>query len=213
MATQDTTPSRVFDLSGGRLCLDFTNTVSSRDSKPRERLASYADLLAFARATSALDEQVARRLLDEARRRPGDAEGVLRQAIALREALFRIFLARAEGREPAPSDVAHLSAALSSALAHRRLTRQGEGYALGWDDASAALEAPLWPIVESAVELLTSGELERVRVCGLHESQECSWLFLDQTRARTRRWCSMKDCGNVAKARRHQARAKGGGGA
>ncbi|WP_242346830.1 CGNR zinc finger domain-containing protein [Anaeromyxobacter terrae] len=211
MATTDMTPSREFDLSGGRLCLDFANTVSMRDVKPRERLAAYADLVAFARATGAVDEPLARRLLGEARRRPADADDVLRQAIALREALFRIFLARAEGQEPAPADEALLSAALSTALAHRRLARHGEGYALGWDDTTAALDAPLWPIVESAAALLTSGELERVRVCSLHESQECSWLFLDQTRARTRRWCSMKDCGNVAKARRHHARAKEAG--
>jgi predicted RNA-binding Zn ribbon-like protein len=49
-----------------------------------------------------------------------------------------------------------------------------------------------------------------VRVCGLYETSECSRLFVDETRAHTRCLCSMKDCGNRAKARRHFARTKGG---
>jgi predicted RNA-binding Zn ribbon-like protein len=210
----NTLENAAFELSGGRLCLDFANTVSGmRDVSPRERLRGYPDLLAFARVAGAVDEPHARRLLAEARRRPRDAEATFRDAIALREALFRIFVARATGAEPAGADVALLSASLSGALAHRRLARHGDGFALGWDDAGAALDAPLWPIVESAAALLTSGDLERVRVCGLFESHECSWLFIDSTRAGTRRWCSMKDCGNVAKARRHHARSKEVGGA
>jgi predicted RNA-binding Zn ribbon-like protein len=207
------TPSPAFDLSGGRLCLDFTNTVSGmRDVAPRERLHGYADLLAFARAAGAIDEPLARRLLAEARRRPGDADAAFRDAISVREALYRIFVARANGAEPSRPDLELLSAALARALSHRRLARRGAAFALAWEDAPGALDAPLWPIVESAAALLTSdAELERVRVCGLFESRECSWLFIDSTRARTRRWCSMKDCGNVAKARRHHARAKESG--
>lgn len=68
----------------------------------------------------------------------------------------------------------------------------------------------LWPVVASAAELLVSVEqLPLLRICGLHESGECGWLFLDETRNHTRRWCSMKDCGNRAKARRHYHRVRG----
>jgi predicted RNA-binding Zn ribbon-like protein len=117
------------------------------------------------------------------------------------------------GGGPSPADLDVVSGALSRALAQRRLTSGGACCAYGWDEDPGALDAPLWPIAESAASLLTSGEeLERVRVCGLYEDEECSWLFIDKTRARTRRWCSMKDCGNRAKARRHHARAKEAGG-
>src|SRR6185437_6680981 len=34
---------------------------------------------------------------------------------------------------------------------------------------------------------------------------ECGWLFLDRSQARRRRWCSMAECGNRAKARRFRA--------
>jgi predicted RNA-binding Zn ribbon-like protein len=200
-----------FELSGGRLCLDFANTVSGdRSGEARERLGRYEDLLAWARQAGAIDPAGSRRLLAEARRRPAAAEAALRDAILLREALFRVFSAAA-ARAPAPrDDLARLSSFLGSALAHRRLDRAEGGFALGWDDPPDALDAPLWRVTASAAELLTSpAELARVRVCGLHDTHECSWVFMDTTRAHTRRWCSMTSCGNKAKARRHYARARG----
>jgi predicted RNA-binding Zn ribbon-like protein len=199
-----------YELTGGRLCLDFVNTVSGdRHDAPRERLGDYGALISWARQASAIAPEDARRLLSAARSRPADAEAVHRDALLLREALFRIFLAGVEGADPAGDDVARLSATLSRALAHRRLERREGGYTLAWDGAGEALDAPLWPVVASAADLLTSDpERERVRICGLHETRECSWLFMDATRAGTLRWCSMKDCGNKAKARRHYQRTR-----
>jgi predicted RNA-binding Zn ribbon-like protein len=200
-----------FELTGGRDCLDFANTVSGdRHGTPRERLGGYPELLAWARQAGVLDAAHARRLLAEARRRPADAEEVHREAIALREALFRVFSAAAERRDPPAPDLARISSSVGRALSHRRIDRGEGGFAMGWDDAPGALDAPLWRVAASAAELLTSrADLERVRVCGLHETHECSWLFMDTTRAGTRRWCSMASCGNKAKARRHYARARG----
>ena len=207
--TPSRTPGFKFDLSGGRLCLDLVNTVGGmRGVRPKERLDAYADLVEFARQTGGLDDARARRLLAEARRRPGEAEAVLRGAKALREVLYRIFLARARGEPAADADLERLSLALGAALAHRRLARRGDAFELSWDDAPA-LDAPLWPAVASAAELLASpDEAGRVRVCGMFDDAECSWLFVDESRAGTRRWCSMQDCGNRAKARRHQHRLK-----
>jgi len=210
MATNPTgTPEYAFDLSAGHPCLDFVNTVSGdRQAEPRERLHGYGELLAFARQSGAIDAAHARRLLAEARGRPADADAVHREAIAVREALFRVLDAAAEKRAPPGEDLARISAFVGRSLGHRRLERGEQGYALGWEDAPEALDAPLWRVAASAAELLTSGAvLERVRVCGLHETHECSWLFVDATRARTRRWCSMTSCGNKAKARRHYARS------
>ncbi len=208
------TPEPTFDLSGGRLCLDFVNTVGGmRGVRPKERLGAYPDLVAFARQTGAVDEARASRLLAEAAARSAEAEATLREARDLREALYRLFLARARASSPAAADVARVSAALGAALSHRRLERRGEAFELAWEDAPA-LDAPLWPVLASAAELLASGGAAgRVRVCGLFDTHECSWLFVDESRAGTRRWCSMKDCGNRAKARRHQRKVKGGDGA
>lgn len=200
-----------FELTGGRLCLDFANTVSgARELDPRDRLLDYAGLVSWGRQAGALGEAQARKLLAEARRRPAEAEAVFREAVQLREAIYRAFLAFAQDREPARGDLDVLNASLGRALSHRRIRRGGTCCALGWDDAPGALDAVLWPVAASAAELLVSGDdLSLVRVCGLYESKECGWLFLDETKSHTRRWCSMKDCGNKAKARRHYQRVKG----
>ncbi len=205
----ETASQRIFDLSGGHLALDFVNTVGGmRPHRAREYLPGYGDLLAFAVQTGAVSQAQAARIAEEARRRPEEAQAALEEARGLREAMHRLFLARAQQEPVAAQDLALLNAALGRALSHRRLSA-GEGCcALGWE-AVAALDAPWWPVAAAAAELLASAEeVARVRVCGMSEAGECGWLFLDRTKARTRRWCSMKDCGNRAKARRHYAKVK-----
>ena len=60
----------------------------------------------------------------------------------------------------------------------------------------------------SAVELLAGDHAAPVKLCGMREATGCSWLFVDESRNGSRRWCSMKDCGNRAKARRHYRKVK-----
>jgi predicted RNA-binding Zn ribbon-like protein len=136
----------------------------------------------------------------------------LAEAKELREALHRVLLQRVDGQAPHAADVALLGGALGRALSHRRLA-SGEGCcSLGWD-GTAVLDAPWCPVLAAAADQLVSrDDLARVRVCGMSKAGECGWLFVDRTRARTRRWCSMKDCGNRAKARRHYAKVKEGAG-
>jgi predicted RNA-binding Zn ribbon-like protein len=76
----------------------------------------------------------------------------------------------------------------------------------GWNAGRLRLDQPLWPIVHSAADLLTSDELRPlVRQCG---AEDCRWLFLDTTKNRSRQWCSMTSCGNREKARRHYERVR-----
>jgi predicted RNA-binding Zn ribbon-like protein len=210
MATApDVTSRHVFDLWGDRLVLNFVNTAGGyRPERTNEHLHAYEDFLAFAEQAGAIAAEQARRLAAEARRRPREAAVALQELIALREGLYDLFLAVAQERPPPAAEVDRLNRALASALMHRRVVRRDGGFALGWEE-SAALDSPLWPMVADAAELLAEGNLARVKVCGAHEDAECSWLFLDRTKSGTRRWCSMRDCGNRAKARRHHERRKG----
>jgi predicted RNA-binding Zn ribbon-like protein len=203
-------PPPPFELRGGRLCLDFVNTVGNhRANAPREHLASYAIVLAWAEQAGALGEASAAALRLEAAGRPADAAAALAEAIALREAMYRVFVAAIAGRPAAGEDLALLNLHLGRALGRRRL-RPGAGggpYAFGWCD-ERSLDAPLAPVVQSAAELLTGDELGRVRECDASEWNACGWLFVDESHRRVRRWCSMEDCGNEAKARRRYERAR-----
>src|SRR5256712_7708540 len=112
-----------------------------------------------------------------------------------------------EGKRPPPQRLEVLNRALAEALAHRRVVQAGREFSLGWDDTDD-LRRMLWPVALSAVELLAGDHAAPVKLCGMREATGCSWLFVDDSRNGSRRWCSMKDCGNRAKARRHYRKVK-----
>ncbi len=192
-----------FDFSGGHLGLDFANTVGGSRARPTERITSYQDLISWGRQAGVLNEREAQRLSQASRRRPASAARVLADAIRLREALFWTFSAAMDGHSPQPGDLEALNAALPSALMHLRLETGADGFAWVWAGDADALDRMLWPVVRSAVDLLTSPQRHRVRKCG---GQNCDWLFIDNSRNHSRRWCDMKQCGNRAKARRYYER-------
>lgn len=191
---------------GGALCLDFTNTVSARGfDGASDRLMTYSDLVEWSERVGAISGEMAAALLDQARLRPVEAEHVLQQAGELREALYRIFITQTEGVFPASGDLERLNAAVGKAMCHLRLQPGQSCCVWTWESDMQALDQMLWPIVRSAADLLTTGDMSRVRQCA---GDRCGWLFIDNSKNHSRRWCDMKECGNVAKVRRHRRRRK-----
>jgi predicted RNA-binding Zn ribbon-like protein len=180
--------------------------VGNRPEATKDRLKSYADLLAWSREAGLLDPKETRTLARRASDNPAEAQSAFKGAIEVRETLYRIYSALARGSQPGRADLAGLNDDLSHALPFARLAAGGEGYRWTWSGES--LDRPLWPVIRSAADLLTSDELGFVRECG---SASCSWLFIDRSRTRRRRWCDMKTCGNRQKARRYYQRHKAGG--
>lgn len=212
-ATDETPAPYAFDLSGGAICLDFVNTLGNRAGPEplEEHLASYRNLVEFARQAGTLADPAARLLQAAGDKRPGEARAVLERAIALREALYRIFAPLARGERPEEGDLAGLNAELGRALVHARVSKGAGGYALAWEDPVACagagtespLDAPLWPIAHSAMDLLLEADLSRVGEC---DNDTCGFLFLDTTKNRSRRWCDTRVCGNRVRVRRHRRR-------
>ena len=130
-------------------------------------------------------------------------------ALHLRESLYRLFTARARGSAcPAAGrrDLERRSQGGSRPPADRSAAGGPRG-TFAWSFEPTNLPtAPLWPIARSAADLLVSPDFARVTQC---DGSGCTWLFLDHSRTRNRRWCSMQSCGNRAKARRHYHRSKG----
>jgi predicted RNA-binding Zn ribbon-like protein len=169
------------------LCLDFANTRYWRgQSAPTETLNEPADLATWTKAAKA----------------PPPKE--FEQAIALRETIYRLFDAQAQGKA-ALRDLETLNAALTQAPTRKALKRSKGGYEWDVDARSGTALALLAPVLWSAGDLLAGPRLDRVRRCA---NPECGWLFLDDSRAGKRRWCSMSSCGNRAKARRHYHKGK-----
>ena len=197
---------QAFELSGGRLCLDLANTLNDRPADPpRELLNSYGDLVNWGRQAGILTESEAARPVQFETCHAAEAASVLNRAIALREVIYRTFSAVASGRSPEEADLADLNAALAEALSLSRIVPKRGRFV--WDSAGDqdSPDRMLCAVARSAGDLLTSEELDRVRICDGHD---CLWLFMDTSRNRSRRWCDMKSCGNRAKARQHYQRKK-----
>ena len=63
----------------------------------------------------------------------------------------------------------------------------------------------LAPVLWSAGDLVLNVARRRIRQCA---NEKCLWLFVDESKSGTRRWCDMTSCGNRAKARRHYSKIK-----
>lgn len=189
------------------LAVQFANTVGSRrSSRPQERLSSYAALIDWGVRAELFGRTEAARLNAEAEARPADARAAWKRAIALRDAVYRIFEGYGEGRGPEAGDLDVLNAALGECAVRRRLRLTPDGLCWIWAEAPEAdLDWMLWPIAYSAAEVLTSSSLDRIKAC---PGEGCGWIFIDQSRNRSRRWCDMQSCGNREKARRHYHRGR-----
>jgi predicted RNA-binding Zn ribbon-like protein len=186
---------------GGNPALDFVNTRSGPpDGLPDlEALHGYGDVVAWGRYAELLTDGEADRLLRKARRRPADARKTFERAIRLRATLDELFRAVAHGTSPSSAVIANLGSDEAEALGHAAFSRSGEAFEWRW--SSEDLGRPLWPVVHAAIGLLTGDRLDRVKGCG-----GCRFLFLDETKNGSRRWCSMDDCGTASKVRSYVAR-------
>lgn len=189
------------NLVGGRVCLDFCNTFSGEDRVAgNDHWSSYDDLIAWGLVVELFGSTEANQLRHEAAADPNSAQRALAVARRLRDGMYRAFRAEARGEGAAATDLEIINEVLIQGTSQRRLRPAMQGACWAWADAPGSLDALLWPVAWSAGELLTSSQLERVKQCN-----GCSWIFLDSSRNRSRRWCDMRDCGNIAKVRRHRA--------
>lgn len=192
-------------LVGGHPALDFINTVHDwTASAPHDYLSEFADAIRFGEAAGLLARADHSRL----RRRTEHIE--LTRLRELRALLKRTFQMQLSGQAPSNVDLRKLSANLAESAhatrliaaprTHRSLQvpirREITGETAG--DALLRLR-----IAESAVALLVSDAMLRVKSC-----PTCGWFFLDLSKNRSRRWCSMDACGSVTKSRRYYQKLK-----
>jgi len=192
------------ELLGGRLCLDFVNTVDWRGrERPQEFLYTYRDLIDWSRHVGLITNREAKTLIQMADKHPSQAERVLSRAVELRETIYRLFSSTAEGIPAPKKDLVAFNKYLSNTMKQSRIMETEDVLTWDSDGSKDKLDWILNPIIRSAADLLVSGDLKRVKRCA---DFSCGWLFLDVSRNKSRRWCDMKDCGNRAKASRFYKR-------
>jgi predicted RNA-binding Zn ribbon-like protein len=199
------TPDHISSLRvvGGNLALNFANTAegTAEGEIEREHLLGYEDLVFWGCHVGLLSREDGERLLRKGRERPAEADAVVARALGFRGHLYGLFRAVAGGLSPPAESVEALRRFECEAISRAALAPSGDGgFAWKWA-LGGELAGVLWPIAHSATELLTSGPLGRVKGCA-----GCNWLFVDESKNRSRRWCAMEDCGTHAKMRRYVAR-------
>jgi predicted RNA-binding Zn ribbon-like protein len=190
-----------YQFVAGNLALDFVNTVAFRSDpgKKKDHLQRSEDVHRWVSQA---------KLPDRAAISSGPVLGTaaLRRIRAVREQLFAVFHAIANG-DPIPADtLGRVGDALNDCCARRCLSIEGRDVCWTWRHSARCADYLLYPVLTAAAELLTSVSFDLVRQC---EDERCGWLFLDRSNARTRRWCSMADCGNRNKARKYYRREAG----
>src|SRR2546425_7574552 len=200
-------PDHDVEFVGGALALDYTNTVGGTHTDPtHDHIRGFDDLVRFLLLARNISEADARRLVMRAQRQPAEARKVVERAVALREAIWRVFSAVANDETPTTEDVALLRKEALRAAARAELAVAGGHGQWVWR-VGEDLEYPVGALARSAVEVLTTAEgLSRLRGRAAGTRQ---WLFLDRRQNRKPARGGKRDRGEPAKTRRRLSAATG----
>lgn len=177
-----------FRTDAGDPSLNLVATIVKWETLHLERLRDCEDLAAWFVATGLMIS------------RPVVAPRDLARIKILREAIYTLVTSLLDNKRPDPASISNIN----RFAAHRpmALALSGSGKDLE-KKLEHSTEEGLSTIARSAIALVVSPSLERIRQCA---GPSCSMLFLDNSRPGKRRWCSMNRCGNKQKKRNMKAR-------
>jgi predicted RNA-binding Zn ribbon-like protein len=187
-------------LDGGRLCLNFVNTIHDRHAPELEDYISTSErFFEWSLRAGAIEVSSGR-----SRRRPSPrvAPAVSAEVRRLRNRLHSLFSALIDGTSVPAAAVRELDKWVHRAWRQMHIDPSAKGWLRRTRPKPAHYE-PLEAIALSALELLTS-DLARLRRC--QAPNACGWLFYDDSKNGSRRWCSMSHCGVFFKMRRYRVR-------
>jgi predicted RNA-binding Zn ribbon-like protein len=201
--------------------LDFLNSIAVPVDTKVEWLSSGEDLLAWMKQAGLVPDDVSNAFRKSAV--PGELDAIAAQARALRD-WFKPFVYKHMGRPIVPNAVRKLEPLnqllarddeFSQIVVRDRLYRQQHDHAGQKGGVSGLVwrrqrrwqspESLLLPLARSLADLVCTEDFTHVKAC---EGPECTLLFVDRTRGRARRWCSMSICGNRAKQAAHRKRTR-----
>ena len=187
---------------GNNLSLDFVNTVGYISSEnPTENLKSFSDLIEWSKQGKLISDDEAIVIFTKAKKNILESERVFWRVLRLRKSVYDIFRSVISGEEISDKDLTVFNRELSLAMSKAEIfCREGE---LIWDWKNDGIERILFLITRVAAQLLTSSDLEKLKCCS---GENCGWLFYDTSKNKRRQWCDMRDCGNLAKARRFRVK-------
>jgi predicted RNA-binding Zn ribbon-like protein len=207
MADAHRSNGRLVPAPGAELCVAFANTRYWRGSEPpAEKLNGLDDVLAWCEGAGAIDARTRKELEAWAARHGSEAAQLFDETVAARETVYALLGAAAVGEAVAARDVDALNRLLAAAPARKALGAGQNAHLWQLPPATPAAASLLAPVLWSAGDLIAGHRLQWLRMCA---NEKCRWLFIDDSKSGTRRWCAMSACGNRAKAHRHYLKKTG----
>jgi predicted RNA-binding Zn ribbon-like protein len=189
--------------------LDFLNSIATPVDRPIDWLDNGDGLLRWLAQAMLVPGNALDTLKERAM--PSELDKVADQARDLRE-WFRGFVQKHLGRPLPPSalrELGPLNRLLERDEKFSRISRHrhgdGDRLELQLMRRWRSPESLLLPIGEALAKFVCEEDFAAVKAC---EGHSCTLVFVDHTRRRARRWCSMAICGNRAKQAAHRKRLK-----
>ena len=183
-------------LDGGRLCLDFINTIHNRLEDPwLDYFQSVDDLIDWAFRAGLAGPDLGKSWKIMKMKEKDKTNAFFMGALRLRDILYNLFLCIARNKKIPQGTIHDFNSSLSQYFTHIRIAQNSDGIHEEWDYPADSLHRIEAPVLKDAYDLLLSGKHDRIREC-----PNCGWLFYDSSKNGKRRWCSMTTCGSNVKA-------------
>ncbi|WP_024275082.1 CGNR zinc finger domain-containing protein [Hyphomicrobium sp. 802] len=195
--------------------LDFLNSIGMPFDETVEWITNGDDLLAWLTSAKFISPEIGSLLRKNSV--PGELDAAAAQARSFRE-WFRGFIYEYKGR-PLKRGALQKLGPLNHVLSRDEefgqivVTTDSKGGKQGRSELAwlperrwRSPESLLLPIAKAFGDVICYEDFRYIKKC---ESPTCTMLFVDKTRAHTRRWCSMALCGNRAKQAAHRERVRG----
>jgi predicted RNA-binding Zn ribbon-like protein len=182
--------------SGGVLALDLANTVIFREAqeRSRDRFADRSEVSRFAAAAA----NHRRGEWGNVQFSPPILPGEITTLIEVREAINKLFRTAVHDGALRPEPLSEFLRLGSELIC---VEPEGKNLTLPRPSEERRELSLGTAAFLSGVRLFEPTRLERIKIC-----PNCHWLYFDESRNRSRRWCDMSVCGNRAKAQRHYSR-------
>jgi predicted RNA-binding Zn ribbon-like protein len=204
MAGSQQLTGKPFLFVGNSLCLDFINTEMFQGGQPVDRLGDFGSLVEWLVQAQSLDVRNAEEVLKHWNG-SREAETASQRALDFRASLREMAGRVVNGKVLPRSLIAEINEWLAYQSGHTELRRTRAGFEKRFQADFKEPPQLLWPVAESACDLLCYADLSLVKKC---ENALCVLFFYDTTKNRSRRWCSMSACGNRMKAAAHYQRLR-----
>lgn len=183
-----------YKLVGGAVSLDFINTVSWRNTeRSHDWMEEPMNFITWAKAVT-LPGIVDLKISES------DVSKTLNYLVASRELMRELLEPLAMDSMPSSKILDEFNSLLCEAVQSRYIDERELTWQWRKPDSVKTL---LNPIVWDASQVLTGFDRSRIKRCN-----KCHWLYYDVTRNKSRRWCTMEDCGSRSKSLKYYHKMK-----